>query len=62
MRAAMIINQADKQTLTTPLPPTLAEVLEELRDVTFWQKKNFMRITELTRELDQYMKAINQAV
>ncbi|PKL59190.1 MAG: AAA family ATPase, partial [Methanomicrobiales archaeon HGW-Methanomicrobiales-4] len=62
LRSAMVINQADKQTLIIPLPPTLVAVLEELRDITFWQEKDFSRITELTREIDLYLKSINQAV
>jgi len=62
LRAAMIINQADKQTLITPFPPALTAVMDELRDITFWQEKDFTRITELTRELDLYIKAINEAV
>jgi transitional endoplasmic reticulum ATPase len=56
MRAAMIINQADKAMLLHPLPDTLAETLHELRDLTFWQVKNFPRITELTGELDAFLK------
>ena len=62
MRAAMVINQADKQTLITPLPPTLYIVLEELRYLTFWQEKDFTRITDLTQELDLFLKTIQTPV
>ena len=56
MRAAMVINQADKQTLITRLPDEFINTVSELRDLTFWQEKNFPRIEELTREVDQYLK------
>jgi transitional endoplasmic reticulum ATPase len=56
MRAAMVVNQADKQTLITQLPEELRKKVSELRDLTYWQAKNFSLIEEMTREIDQLLK------
>jgi transitional endoplasmic reticulum ATPase len=55
MRAAMIINRADKQALIRALPPVIAATLAELRDLTFWQEKNYSRIGELSTEIDSFL-------
>ena len=58
MRAAMVIKQADKMTLITPLPQDLSKKVSELRDLTFWQEKNFPIIEEMGREIEQSLKTI----
>lgn len=55
MRSAMIINRADKMALIRALPPSIATSLAELRDLTFWQEKDFSRITDLSREIDVFL-------
>jgi transitional endoplasmic reticulum ATPase len=58
MRAALVINQADKQTLITPLPEEIAAIVATLRELTFWQEKEFSRITDLTKDVDAYLKGL----
>lgn len=56
MRAALAVNQADQMTLISPLPDVIITMVSELRDLTFWQEKNFPRITNLTQDLDSFFK------
>lgn len=56
MRAALTINQADKYNLISSLPENISYILTKLRDLTFWQEKDFTRIPELTHEIDQFLK------
>ncbi len=56
MRAALAVNQADKLTLTSPLPEAIVQIVSELRDLTFWQEKNFPRIHSLTQDLDSFFQ------
>ncbi|HWQ63854.1 MAG TPA: CDC48 family AAA ATPase [Methanospirillum sp.] len=56
MRAAIAVNQADKLNLVSPLPESVNSIVDELRDLTFWQEKNYTKISDLTRDLDLYLK------
>ncbi len=56
MRAAVAVNHADKINLLTPLPEEIGLIVSELRDITFWQEKNFVRISDLTRDLDLFLR------
>ena len=56
MRAAIAINQADKLNLVSPLPENVNSIVDELRDLTFWQEKNYTKISSLTSDLDLFLK------
>nr|WP_319540565.1 CDC48 family AAA ATPase [uncultured Methanospirillum sp.] len=58
MRAAVAVNHADKINLLAPLPEGIGLIVSELRDITFWQEKNFARIADLTRDLDLFLKQV----
>lgn len=56
MRAAIAVNQADKMNLVSPLPEAVNSIVDELRDLTFWQEKDYTKISDLTHDLDFYLK------
>lgn len=56
IRAAMVVNQADKQSLITPFSPEFNLKITKLRDLTFWEEKNFERIQNLTQEIDGILR------
>ncbi|PWR73823.1 CDC48 family AAA ATPase [Methanospirillum lacunae] len=60
MRAAIAVNQADKLNLVSPLPDGVNSMVDELRDLTFWQEKDYSKISDLTRDLDLYLKQIRE--
>jgi transitional endoplasmic reticulum ATPase len=56
MRAALVVNKADNVSMTGELPQDIQDQVYLLRNLTFWQEKDFSRIVSITQELDRYLK------
>ena len=57
MRAALAITKADKKALDKIHSPELQTLVEDLRDRTFWQEKDFRYIEELTKILEKVLES-----
>ena len=55
MRAAYLLNRVEHAALTRELHPDLLEKTACLRDMTFWDEKNFKKIEELTLVVEELL-------
>ena len=54
-RSAYMLKQVERAGLVTELTQDLINKASELRDITFWEEKNFSRIEELTGEVERLL-------
>jgi transitional endoplasmic reticulum ATPase len=54
-RAAYILKQIERAGLVTEFTSDLIHTANELRDLTFWEEKNFTRIEELTGKVENLL-------
>jgi hypothetical protein len=50
-----MLKQVERAGLVTELTQDLINKASELRDITFWEEKNFSRIEELTGEVERLL-------
>lgn len=57
LRSSYILTQVERAGLAAELPPALIELSTTLRDSTFWQRKNFEHIEELTSQVEELLSS-----
>jgi len=57
LRSSYILTQVERAGLAAELPPALIELSTTLRDSTFWKRKNFDHIEDLTSQVEELLSS-----